>query len=68
MDRAVSKEPPFGMWDLRFESRFLQQRVREPSVPLTTNVGMRAVPIEFKANRMNNYRLTVALLGNVFVI
>ena len=32
MDRAVSKEPPFGMWDLRFESRFLQRGVCELSV------------------------------------
>jgi len=42
VDRAVSKEPPFGMWDLRFESRFLQRRVCKPSVPqLQRFVGLR---------------------------
>ena len=35
--------------DRRFESISLQQRVREPSVPLTTDVGMRAVPACRKA-------------------
>jgi len=37
VDRAVSKEPPFAMWDQRFGSRFLQRRVtNEPSSASST--------------------------------